>query len=159
MEESVMDAAGEQLLRISEAERQIGTEKVDTAANYSPLVLAYMGDAVYELLIRNRIVRSGNRQVNKMHHEAVHYVKAATQARLAQLLEAELSEDERAVMKRGRNAHSNTMAKNASMIDYRMATAFEALLGYLWLNDAQDRLSALVRTGLARFEAEERGKQ
>lgn len=154
-----MDAAGERQFQFFAADPLPGTEKADTAANYSPLVLAYMGDAVYELLIRDRIVRSGNRQVNKMHHEAVHYVKASTQARLAQLLEAELSEDERAVMKRGRNAHSNTMAKNASMIDYRMATAFEALLGYLWLSGAQKRLTSLVKTGLARFEAEERGEK
>lgn len=123
---------------------------------YSPLVLAYMGDAVYELLIRTRLVRAGNRQVNKLHHEAVHYVKAAAQAKLSQLLLNELTEQERAVLKRGRNAHSNTMAKHASMIDYRMATAFEALLGYLWLAGQEERVLELVQLGLARLSEEER---
>ncbi len=127
----------------------------NTAAGYSPLVLAYMGDAVYELMIRERIVLEGNRQVNKLHHAAVHYVKAGTQAELIRLLEPDLSEQEKAVFRRGRNAHSHTSAKNASVIDYRMATGFEALIGYLWLAGEKERLRTLVDLGLRRLEGEE----
>ena len=105
-------------------------ESVKQAAQYSPLVLAYLGDAVYELYIRERIVAGGNQPVNRMHGKAVHFVKAETQAKLLRYLEAELTEAESGIVRRGRNAHANTMAKNASMIDYRRATAFEALVGY-----------------------------
>ena len=153
MEEGIRSAATG--VRLSEFGCTAQSEE-DTAAMYSPLVLAYLGDAVYELLIRTRLVRAGNRQVNKLHHEAVHYVKAAAQAKLSQLLLNELTEQERAVLKRGRNAHSNTMAKHASMIDYRMATAFEALLGYLWLAGQEERVLELVQLGLARLSEEER---
>ena len=127
----------------------------DTAADYSPLVLAYMGDAVWELIVRTKIVREGNRQVNRMHHDAVRYVKAETQARMIRLIEPELTAREAGVYRRGRNAHSNTMAKNASMIDYRMATGFEALVGYLWLNGEETRLMSLLRLALARLEGKE----
>ena len=123
-----------------------------TAADYSPLVLAYMGDAVWELIVRTKIVRAGNRQVNHMHHDAVRYVKAETQARLIRLIEPELTAREAGVYRRGRNAHSNTMAKNASMIDYRMATGFEALVGYLWLNGEETRLMSILRLAVARLE-------
>ncbi len=124
----------------------------DTAANYSPLVLAYMGDAVWELIVRRKIVREGNRQVNRMHHDAVRYVKAEAQAKLIRLIEPELTAREAGVYRRGRNAHSNTMAKNASMIDYRMATGFEALVGYLWLNGEEARLMSLLRLAVGRLE-------
>ncbi len=127
----------------------------DTAANYSPLVLAYMGDAVWELIVRTKIVREGNRQVNRMHHDAVRYVKAEAQAKMIRLIEPELNAREAGVYRRGRNAHSNTMAKNASMIDYRMATGFEALVGYLWLNGEQTRLMSLLRLAAARMDGTE----
>ena len=129
--------------------------ETDTAADYSPLVLAYMGDAVWELIVRTKIVREGNRQVNRMHHDAVRYVKAETQARLIRLIEPELTAREAGVYRRGRNAHSNTMAKNASMIDYRMATGFEALVGYLWLNGEEERMMSLLRLAVARLEGNE----
>ena len=126
--------------------------ETDTAADYSPLVLAYMGDAVWELIVRTKIVREGNRQVNRMHHDAVRYVKAEAQARMIRLIEPELTPREAGVYRRGRNAHSNTMAKNASMIDYRMATGFEALVGYLWLNGEEERMMSLLRLAVARLE-------
>ena len=122
--------------------------KMNTAADYSPLVLAYMGDAVWELIVRTKIVREGNRQVNRMHHDAVRYVKAEAQARMIRLIEPELTPREAGVYRRGRNAHSNTMAKNASMIDYRMATGFEALMGYLYLSGNIDRILELVERGI-----------
>ena len=131
-------------------------ESVNKAAQYSPLVLAYLGDAVYELFIRERIVAAGNRPVNRMHGMAVHFVKAETQAKLLRYLEAELTEAESGIVRRGRNAHANTMAKNASMIDYRRATAFEALVGYWKLSGQEERFQALLNQALAAFEEEER---
>lgn len=129
-----------------------------TAAMYSPLVLAYLGDALYELIVRERIVRRGNCQVNKMHHGAVRYVKAAAQARIARYLEEQnlLEESEKAAFRRGRNAHSKTTARNASVIDYRMATALEALLGYLWLSGERERMKELVEVGIHWLEQEEK---
>ena len=131
----------------------------NTAAGYSPLVLAYMGDAVYELMIRERIVRQGNRQVNRLHLAAVHLVKAGTQAAMIRLLEPLLTAEELSVYKRGRNAHSHTTAKNASVIDYRMATGFEALVGFLWLSEQKERLRELVETALSKLEEEEKNER
>ena len=131
----------------------------NTAAGYSPLVLAYMGDAVYELMIRERIVRQGNRQVNRLHLAAVHLVKAGTQAAMIRLLEPLLTPEELSVYKRGRNAHSHTTAKNASVIDYRMATGFEALVGFLWLSEQKERLQELVETALSKLEEEEKNER
>ena len=111
---------------------------------YSPLVLAYMGDAIYELVIRTKVVNRGNTQVNKLHKRTAGLVKAQTQANLYMLLEEELTEEELAVYKRGRNAKSATMAKNATMKDYRMATGFEALMGWLYLSGRLERLTELV---------------
>ena len=119
------------------------------------LVLAYMGDAVYETVIRDMVVREGNRQVNKMHRETTALVKAGAQAKMIRLLEDRLLPDEHAVYKRGRNAKSNTMAKNATVIDYRMATAFEAVIGYLWLSGSTERMKELIRTGLELLKKEE----
>ena len=131
----------------------------NTAAGYSPLVLAYMGDAVYELMLRERIVRQGNRQVNRLHLAAVHLVKAGTQASMIRLLEPLLTPEELSVYKRGRNAHSHTTAKNASVIDYRMATGFEALVGFLWLSEQKERLRDLVETALSKLEEEEKNER
>ena len=111
---------------------------------YSPLVLAYIGDAVYEILVRTRVVSHGSMQVNKMHKKSASLVKAETQANLAKLLMDDLTPEESAVYRRGRNARSATMAKHATMIDYRMATGFEALMGYLYLMGRYDRVLKLV---------------
>ena len=105
------------------------------AASYSPLVLAYIGDAVYELMIRTKIVNQGNMQVSKMHRKSAGLVKAQTQARLIKILEPELTQEELA-------------AKHASMIDYRMATGFEALVGYLFLAERFVRMAQLTGKGL-----------
>ena len=125
--------------------------------SYSPLVLAYIGDAVYEVLIRTRVVNRGNQQVNKMHKKSASLVKAQTQAQILKLLEPELTPEEEAVYKRGRNAKSASMAKHATMIDYRMATGFEALIGYLFLTEQYSRMVELVGKGLefiGEFESE-----
>lgn len=127
------------------------------ASAYSPLVLAYIGDAVYELMIRTRVVSHGSMQVNKMHKKSASLVKAETQAALINLLEPELTPQELAVFKRGRNAKSVTVAKHATMIDYRRATGFEALIGYLFLTEQFARMVELVSAGLEKigeFETE-----
>ena len=125
-------------------------EPIDVCS-YSPLALAYMGDAVYEVLIRTRVMNRGSMQVNKMHKKSASLVKAEAQARMIQALQEELTEEETAVYKRGRNAHSASSAKNASIRDYRMATGFEALFGYLYLTGQYERLLKLVHDGLERI--------
>lgn len=125
-------------------------EPIDVCS-YSPLALAYMGDAVYEVLIRTRVMNRGSMQVNKMHKKSASLVKAEAQARMIQVLQEELTEEETAVYKRGRNAHSASSAKNASIRDYRMATGFEALVGYLYLTGQYERLLKLVHDGLERI--------
>jgi len=102
------------------------------------------------------VVQEGNRQVSKLHHAAIHFVKADTQAKIVRHLEPELTAEERAVFRRGRNAHSNTSAKNASIVDYRVATGFEALVGWLWLTGKEERLKELVDGALDWLAGEER---
>lgn len=117
----------------------------------SPLVLAYIGDSVYDLVIKSYIINCGNMQVNKMNRHASGLVKAETQSKLIGLIESELTSEEEAVYKRGRNAKSYTSAKNASITDYRRATGFEALIGSLYLNGKYDRMTKLIRMGLERI--------
>ncbi|WP_343209780.1 Mini-ribonuclease 3 [Anaerolentibacter hominis] len=121
---------------------------------YSPLTLAFIGDGIYDLLIRTMIVEQGNAPVNRLHKRVSSLVKAPTQMRLMLLLEPLLREDERGVYKRGRNAKSYTVAQNASVTEYRVATGFEALCGYLYLTDQMDRLLELIKTGLEKLAAE-----
>ena len=127
--------------------------KAVDAGSYSPLALAYIGDAVYEVLIRTRVMNQGNMQVSKMHKKSAELVKAPTQAEIIKLLLDELSQEETVVYKRGRNARSATMPKNATMTEYRMATGFEALVGYLYLEGRHDRLLKLIHDGLEKIGA------
>ena len=115
---------------------------------YSPLTLAYIGDGVYELVIRTILVKKGNCPVNQLHKKASSLVKAGAKSKMKELLEPDLTEEELAVYKRGRNAHSPTMAKHATMADYRRATGFEALMGYLYLKEDYSRIVELVRKGI-----------
>lgn len=115
---------------------------------YSPLVLAYIGDGVYEMLIRTLIVNEGNMQVNKMHTKAKNFVKASGQAQIYYSIEDKLSEEEISVYKRGRNAKVVTKAKNATLNDYRTATGFEALIGYLYLKKDFTRMVDLIAEGV-----------
>ncbi len=117
---------------------------------YSPLTLAYIGDAVYELVIRTLLVKHGNAQTNWLHKKASSLVKASAQAEMIEKLLPILTEEEEAVYRRGRNAKSYTMAKNATMSDYRKATGFEALMGYLYLKEDLGRMIELIRLGLDR---------
>lgn len=116
---------------------------------YSPLALAYMGDALYDLIIRTVVVERANRPVRDLHRITVQYVSAEAQAEIASALLDRLTEEEKAVYRRGRNAKPHTKAKNASMEDYLKATGFEAVLGYLYLTDNIERALELVRDGLA----------
>lgn len=118
------------------------------AAEFSPLVLAYIGDAAYELIIRSILVSMGNRPVNKLNKDATSLVKAAAQSEIVKLISNKLSEEEYTVFKRGRNSSPHTMAKNASMSDYKYATGFEALIGFLYLDNRCDRALELVKLGI-----------
>ncbi len=121
---------------------------------YSPLTLAYIGDAVYELVIRSVVVRRGNRPVNDLHRLTIKYVNAGTQAEMIEALADVLTEEEMAVYRRGRNAKPYTKAKNATLQEYRKATGMEALMGYLYLIGATDRMIELIREGIARIGME-----
>lgn len=111
---------------------------------YSPLTLAFIGDGVYDLVVRTIVVERANANPNSLHKKKTEIVKAQTQAACADVLLPELTEEELAVYKRGRNAHSHSAAKNASIGDYRKATGLEALYGYLYLTNRCDRLLELI---------------
>ena len=115
---------------------------------YSPLTLAFIGDAVFELIIRTAEVAKGNRDVNSLHKSKSCIVNATVQAKISELLLPELTEEELAYFKRGRNAKSHTTAKNASVGDYRKATGLEALFGYLYLSGQEERMFKLTEIGL-----------
>lgn len=114
-----------------------------TLSQYSPLLLAYVGDAVYELIVRSRLVAAGPRRIKEIHQEAVEKVRAENQARVMRGLYDQLSEVEQAIVRRGRNT-KNTPPKNADMQDYRLSTGFEALIGHVFLKGDYDRLQELV---------------
>ena len=116
--------------------------------SYSPLTLAYIGDGVYELIIRTILVKKGNCPVNRLHKKASSLVKAGAQSAIMEVIEEELTPEELSVYRRGRNAHSPTMAKHATMADYRRATGFEALMGYLYLKEDYTRMLTLIRMGI-----------
>ena len=115
---------------------------------YSPLTLAFIGDVVFDLIIRTYIVEQGNAPVNKLHKRVSSLVKAPAQMEMFHKIESMLTEEELAVYKRGRNAKSFTSAKNASITEYRIATGFEALLGYLYLNNQFGRIMNIITAGL-----------
>lgn len=125
--------------------------KENDIKSYSPLILAYIGDAVYEIIIRTIVVSEGNTQVNKMHKKSSNLVKAEAQANIIKAIMDDLSEEELATYKRGRNAKSYTSAKNASISDYRMATGFEALIGYLYLTGQTERMTEIVKMGMEKI--------
>ena len=138
-------------INFSDLSKEIGELfrlKEQPAEQYSPLVLAYIGDGVYDLIIRSMIVMKGNARANQLHHKVSAIVKASSQAELVHKLKPIQTQEELAVYRRGRNAKSYTKAKNASMTDYRHATGFEALVGYLYLKHRMDRILELVKFGL-----------
>ena len=116
-------------------------------AEYSPLTLAYIGDCVYELIIRTNLVYQANAPVNKLNQKASRMAKAQTQAIMIDGILDSLTPEEEAAYRRGRNAHSYTKAKNATTGEYRKATGFEALIGYLYLQKRFDRIMEIVKKG------------
>lgn len=119
----------------------------------SPLTLAYIGDCVYELALRIRVLESGNQPVDRLNRMGSQLAKAPTQFRIMEELKEFLTEEELAVYKRGRNAKSPTKAKNATVVEYRVATGFEAVIGYLYLQDEKERLLEVLKKA---FEIEEK---
>ncbi len=112
--------------------------------NYSPLTLAYVGDGAYELLVRKYIVTKANAPVKKLHEHAVKMVRCEFQAKICkELLIDIMSEDEKAIYTRGRNAKVNSVPKNANRSDYNAATGFECMFGYLYLIGETQRLEEL----------------
>ena len=132
---------------ISAMKNGLGLKEVNILT-YSPLTLAYIGDDAYDLVIRTFLVNQGNMQVNKINKRANSIVKAETQSKMVRVIEPILSDEERAVYKRGRNAKSASTAKNASVNDYRRATGFEALIGYLYLLGRYERMIELIKISL-----------
>lgn len=122
-------------------------KEVDINA-YSPLVLAYIGDSIYDLIIKTMVINEGNAQVQKLHQKTSSLVQASTQSLMMRTMQEHLTEDEHGVYKRGRNAKSVSPAKNQSVTDYRRATGFEALMGYLYLKKDWKRMLELVKIGL-----------
>ena len=117
-----------------------------------PLALAYIGDTLFDLYIRSRIILTKEEAPKLMHTEAVQYVKAGSQAQMMKLILDDLTEEETEAFKRGRNQKSLTVPKNASLIDYKWATGFEALLGYLYVVGNEVRLYELMKLATERFE-------
>lgn len=112
----------------------------------SPLALAFVGDGVYDLFVRERLVCEANRPVKKLNEEKVSIVRCSSQAKLVEKLMPILTEEELDVLKRGRNAHTQHVPKNATSADYHSATALEALLGYLYLAGRIERIRELLKS-------------
>jgi len=119
-----------------------------------PLALAYIGDAVFEVAVRQHVMAKPNLRPHHLHGQSTKYVSAKAQARLLALIEPQLTDDEKDVIRQGRNAKSGTVPKNANVIDYRQATAFESLVGYLYYTGAHDRLRGLIAAGFKLLEEE-----
>ena len=135
------------------------TEEHDIRS-YSPLSLAFIGDCVYDLVIKSLIIRKGNRPVNVMQKETSRLVQASAQSAMMRVMQEHLTEEEHAVYRRGRNAKSVSPAKNQSITDCRRATGFEALIGYLYLKKNYRRIVDLIKTGLVGLEeAEEKDER
>ena len=137
----------ESLSLLEKIKRDFEVKEVDINT-YSPLTLAFIGDSIYDLVIRTVIVEQGNKQPQSLHKKKSSIVKAQTQALFIEALTDELDEKEADIYRRGRNAKSYTSAKNASIGDYRKATGFEALMGYLYLTGKEDRMLSLIKRAI-----------
>ncbi|WP_309244140.1 Mini-ribonuclease 3 [Paenibacillus sp. GbtcB18] len=115
----------------------------------NPLVLAYVGDAVYEMFIRQYVISMPSQRPNHLHRTATRYVSAKAQSKALQALLPLLTEEETDIVKRGRNAKSGSTAKNADVLEYRHSTAFESLIGYLYYKQAYERLNYIMEASLA----------
>lgn len=122
--------------------------KIEKPELLNPLVLAYIGDAVYEVYVRMYISKKGAAKTNFLHKASISFVSARAQANILEKLEEKLDDEELNIVRRGRNANSNTIPKNASVADYKKATAFEALIGYLFLKGNIKRLEEIISFAL-----------
>lgn len=106
--------------------------------------LAYIGDVVYELYIREHVISNSREQVNKLHKKTIKYVSAKAQARIVAAMDEELSDEEKDIIRRGRNAEANTVPKNTDVVTYKIATGFESLIGFLYLEKRIERLEYII---------------
>ena len=125
-----------------------GNNRIKRPGELPALVLAYVGDAVFELLVREHLVAAGLVRVERLHDETVKFVQAAAQARTLRALEGTLTEEEQAVVRRGRNAKSSHTPRSAGVLEYRHSTALESLVGYLYLKGDAARLNAILAAAL-----------
>lgn len=117
---------------------------ISDAKMLSPLVWAYVGDSVYELFIRTHLINNSNAKPHKLHIESIKYVKAKAQADILKKITDNLTEEEKDVVRRGRNTENHHVAKNSNVADYSQSTAFEALIGYLYLTKQDERLEEIL---------------
>ena len=115
----------------------------------SPLTWAYVGDCVYELFIRTHLVNTTTLKPHKLHIEAIKYVKAGAQAELLKTIYDDLTEEEKDIVRRGRNTENHHLPKNSNVQEYMYATAFEALIGYLYLTKQEERLSEILNKAIS----------
>ena len=111
----------------------------------SPLVWAYIGDGVYELFIRTYLVNHSNAKPHKLHIDSIKYVKAEAQAKILEKINDNLTDDEKDIVRRGRNTENHHLPKNANIADYSHSTGFEALLGFLYLTKQDERLEEILK--------------
>ncbi|MCI8961346.1 MAG: ribonuclease III [Clostridia bacterium] len=119
-------------------------EKEQRINNLNPLTWAYIGDAVYELYIRENLIETTNLKPHKLHIEAVKKVKAEAQANILQRIEEKLTEEEKEIVRRTRNTKNHHLPKNSNIKEYMYATAFEGLIGYLYLTGKEERLRQIL---------------
>lgn len=117
---------------------------IQDAKMLSPLVWAYVGDSVYELFIRTVLTNNSNAKPHKLHIESIKYVKAKAQADILKKIDSKLTEEEKDIVRRGRNTENHHIAKNANVAEYSQSTAFEALIGYLYLTKQDERLKEIL---------------
>lgn len=139
---------------LEQMRQEIGERALDIR-QVSPLALAYVGDTVFDLYVRTQLVLTKEEAPKLMHTDAVHFVKASAQAQMAKYLLDSLNENETAVLKRGRNQKSLSVPKNALLLDYKWATGFEALLGYLYVTGQSERLYELMHRATEWFTEKE----
>ena len=121
-------------------------KKIEDVRMLSPLVWAYVGDSVYEMFIRTNLVNKSNAKPHKLHVESIKYVKASAQCEVLKKIEEKLTEEEKDIVRRGRNTQNHHVAKNSNVIEYAYATAFEALIGYLYLTKQDERLEEILKS-------------
>lgn len=138
---------------LAQIHQVFGESEVDIRT-YSPLTFAYIGDAIFEMVIRTLIVERGQRAANTLHKHTTKIVCAGTQAAIVEAIMEDLTEEEQDIYRRGKNTKLHSSAKNASLSDYRKATGFEAVCGYLYLAGNTKRIVELIQLGIQKAEIE-----